>query len=183
MTHGDPKNPKQNPHPMQRYEVIAAAEAPGPWDAVSGYIGYDVVNPGCTPENKFLGVHILPKGVGLDIEMTRVDDKTWKGYFYRDYLLDEDYHGLGTCHWDATSVTADFSLRGVRFNSGSILDKFLRKGPQSTYFRQSDFKKSEDANPSLVRYGAPNFSAVRPEYTKNPSDFFPITVMVKKTTP
>jgi hypothetical protein len=36
MTHGDPKNPKKNPHPIKRYEVTATTDAPGPWDAVKG---------------------------------------------------------------------------------------------------------------------------------------------------
>ncbi len=183
MTHGDPENPKKNPHPVQRYEVTATTDAPGPWDSVSGYIGFDVVTPECTPENKFLGVHILPKDVGVDIEMTRIAENTWSGYFFRDFIQDEDYYGLGGCHWDATSVTADFTARKVRFNSGSVLDDVLQKGPQSAYFRKSDFRKSEGLDSALVRYGAPNFSAARPEYIKEPADFFPITLMVTKVTP
>ncbi|MEO8809334.1 MAG: hypothetical protein ABI386_03710 [Rhodanobacter sp.] len=94
MTHGDPKNPKKNPHPVKRYEVIATAHAPGPWDAVSGTVFFDVVNLACTPEDKFLGVHAKPRDVAMDFEMARVDEKTWKGHFYRDAMLDEDYYGL-----------------------------------------------------------------------------------------
>jgi hypothetical protein len=30
MAHGDPKPPKKNPHSVQRYEVIATPDAPGP---------------------------------------------------------------------------------------------------------------------------------------------------------
>src|SRR5690348_17229322 len=72
MAHGDPNHPRKNPHPAQRYEVIATAKAPGPWDKVKGYISYEVVSPKCTPEDKFLGVHAMPTDVGLEIEMTRV---------------------------------------------------------------------------------------------------------------
>ena len=124
MSHGDPKNPQKNPHPIRRYEVIATADAPGTWDSVKGYLTYEVANPECTPEDKFLGVHQLPREVGNDIAMTRVDEKTWKGYFYRDFVQDEDYYGLGRCHWDATSLVGVFVVHGETFSSGSVFENF-----------------------------------------------------------
>lgn len=178
MSHGDPKNPKKNPHPVQRYEVTATAEAPGPWDRVKGYISYEVVNPKCTPENKFLGVHIQPQDVGVNIEMTRVDENTWKGYFYRDYMQDEDYYGLGVCHWDATSVGSGFIAHGETFGSGDILKVLLDKGPQKEYFKISEFMDH-----TLSGDGAWSTSANDPEVARNPALFFPITVAVKETTP
>jgi hypothetical protein len=178
MTHGDPKNPKKNPHPVKRYEVTAAADAPGPWDSVKGYISYDVINPACTPKDEFLGVHELPQDVGQDIEMTRVDDKTWKGYFYRDFIQDEDYYGLGVCHWDSTSVSAGFTAQGVNFSSGAVFEDFLQKSSQTEYF-----KKSSYGDRKLIGIGTLDFSAINPEYVKNPNAFFPITVTVKEATP
>lgn len=178
MTHGDPKNPKKNPRPVQRYEVTATAEAPGPWDRVKGYISYEVVNTKCTPENKFLGVHIMPTDVGVDIEMTRVSENTWKGYFYRDYVQDEDYYGLGVCHWDAVSAGGVFTVHGEVFASSSTLDDFMRNGPQMEYF-----KKSEYWDRSLSGDGAWLTSANDPEVAKHPDQFFPITVTVKAVTP
>jgi hypothetical protein len=177
MTHGDPKNPKKNPHPVKRYEVIATSEAPGPWDSVKGYLSYEVVNPACTPEDKFLGVHAIPQDVGHDIEMTRVDEKTWKGYFYRDFMQDEDYYGLGICHWDATSVGGVFVVHGETFGSGDTLEMLLNKGPQTQYFKKSDF-----LNRSLTD-GGYGTTATDPEVAKHPDVFFPITVTVKESTP
>ncbi|WP_426701821.1 hypothetical protein ACPPVV_02045 [Rhodanobacter sp. Col0626] len=176
MTHGDPKNPKMNPHPVKRYEVIATADAPGPWDSVKGYISYDVINPACTPEDKFLGVHEMPQDVGQDIEMTRINEKTWKGYFYRDLIQDEDYYELGVCHWDATSVAAVFTVHNEKFAAGSAMKDFTHNGPQMEYFRKSDFldrSRTIDGLPYLT---------VRPEYIKSPDAFFPITVTVKEAT-
>ena len=183
MTHGDPENPKQNPHPVERYEVIATTEAPGAWDAVRGYLEYQVNNPECTPEGKFLGVHTMPRIVGHDFEMIRMDTRTWKGYFYPDFMQDANYYGLGICHWRPSSISAVFMAHGVAFGSGSVLEDFLRNGPQTTYFKRDDFEKGERGDPALTRYGAPNYSAARPEYGKNPADFFPITVTVKAVTP
>lgn len=177
MTHGDPRNPKQNPHPVQRYEVIATAEAPGPWDSVKGYISYEVVNLACTPEDKFLGVHKMPQDVGQDIEMIRSDEKTWKGHFYRDQIQDQDYYGLGICHWTATSVGGVFTAHDMTFGSGDTLEVLMREGPQTMVFRKSVFL---DRSRTDGGYGTtPN----DPEVTQHPDAFFPITVTVRRVVP
>ena len=178
MTHGDPKKPKKNPHAVQRYEISATAPAPGPWEKVKGYISYEVVNPKCTPEDKFLGVHAMPQDVGVDIEMTRVDENTWRGYFYRDHMLDEDYYGLGVCHWDATSVGSGFIVHGETFGAGDTLEVLLSKGPQTEYFKVSEFMDH-----SLSGDGAWVTSANDPEVARHPDQFFPITIAVKEVTP
>ena len=178
MTHGDPENPKKNPHPVKRYEVTATADAPGPWDEVSGRAYFDIVNVECTPENKFLGVHVKPTEVATDFRMDRVDEKTWRGYFYRDAMLDEDYYQLGVCHWDPTSVSAGFTAKGVSFSSGSVFEDFLKNSSQTEYFRKSSY-----GDQKLVGIGTVDFSAINPDYIKNPDAFFPITVTVKEASP
>jgi hypothetical protein len=177
MSHGDPDHPDRNPHPVQRYEIIATAEAPGPWDSVKGYISYDVVNQECTRENKFLGVHILPRDVGLDIEMTRVDEKTWKGYFYRDYLQDDNYYGLGICRWDPVSVAGVFAVHGKFFGPGSVLQDFLQNGPQTEYFRKSEYVDRSLAGRAFLT------TPDDPEVIQHPEAYFPITVAVKAVSP
>jgi hypothetical protein len=177
MSHGDPDHPDRNPHPVQRYEIIATAEAPGPWDSVKGYLTYEVVNPACTPENKFLGVHIMPQEVGLDIEMTRVDEKTWRGYFYRDYLQDDDYYGLGTCHWDPTSVAGVFVVHGTSFGSGDTLDALLQNGSETEYFKKSEFL---DRSSKIGGYGT---TPDDPAVIRHTEAFFPITVAIKEAVP
>lgn len=177
MTHGDPKNPKKNPHAVKRYEVTATADAPGPWDSVGGTVFFDVINnEDCVPRDSFTGGQNVPN-TGDHFEMTRVDEKTWKGYFYRDALQDEDYFGMGVCHWDATGVGADFAVRGEKFNSSFLVKDFL-EGPQISYFKKSDYGEQ-----ALVRYGAPNYSPLRPEYTQNPTAFFPVTISIKEIAP
>ncbi|WP_152640613.1 hypothetical protein [Xanthomonas sp. MUS 060] len=178
MSHGDPDNPKKNPHPLKRYEVIATADAPGPWDKVIGRVFYDVINKECTPENNFLGVHITPKDVAIDFEMNHVSEKVWRGYFYRDAVLAENYYGLGICHWDTTSVSVGFIGSGVPFSSGSVFERFLKKSSQTEYFKKSDY-----GNKKSMSNGALGYSEVNPEYSKNPSEFFPVTVTVKEVAP
>ena len=175
MFHGDPDNPKKNPHPTKRYELTVTAEAPGPWDSVRGYINYDVVNLDCTRKNEFLGVHIQPQGVGIDIELTRVDEKTWKGHFFRDYLLDEDYYGLGVCHWDAASVSSLFVVHDKNFAAGTVLEDGRQKGALTKYFRKVDY--SQGSGDALAS------TAETPEVILNASAYFSIHVAVKEDSP
>lgn len=177
MPHGDPNNPQKNPHPVQRYEVIATADAPGSWDSVSATVFFEVTNLACTPEDKFLGVHTKPRDVPLDFEMTRTDERTWKGHFYRDSMLDEDYYGLGVCHWDAIGVTPVFTVHGRTFGAATSFERALAK-PQANYFG-----KGEYLNRELATGGALGFSAVYPEVLKHPEAFFPITVSVREAKP
>ena len=177
MTHGDPKNPNKNPHPVKRYEVVATADAPGAWDTVQGSVRYEVVNLECIPKSQFVGTHSAPEAIWKDIPMSRVDEKTWKGYFYRDLFQDEDYYGLGVCHWDGAQVAPSFVVHGVTFGSSQMVDEAL-KSPRSDYFKKSDFL---DRSPKP--YGIQDFSAGRPEVVQNPEGFFPITVSVKEVTP
>ena len=174
--HGDPKHPAVNPHPVKRYEVIATADAPGPWDSVKGMVFFDVVNESCVPSDSFTGGQNIPN-TSHDIEMTRVDDKTWKGHFYRDALQDADYFELGVCHWDATGVTPIFITHGEQFSASTWVEVALRKGAQTTYFRKSDFLDSARTMDGL------GTSSANANVVKNPDEFFPIAVTIKEATP
>lgn len=177
MPHGDPKNPKKNPHPVQRYELTATADAPGEWDSVKGYISYEVINYKCTPEDKFLGVHALPKGAGEYIEMKRIGENTWRGYFFRDLMLDEDYYDLGDCHWDTTSISLNFVAHKSSFNSGSVFNTILKIGRKKEYFRKSDFEDISRTSSSLV------FQSSDSDVIRHPEDFFSIMFSVNESMP
>jgi len=172
--HGDPGNPTKNPHPLKRYEVTATVDAPGPWDLVKGYLPLGVVNVECVPEDKLTGGRNVPNK-GYDFKMISMDEKTWKGYFYRDALQDEDYFGLGVCHWDAINVGVVFKAHGVTFGASAVLGK---AGPQTDYFRRSLY---EDRSPSTNH--VPAFSSNNPLVIQQPEAFFSITVVVKEATP
>lgn len=183
-THGNSDNPAKNPHPVKRYEVTATSDAPGPWDSNSmvGYIGYDIVKADdgiakCVPMNSFLGEQSLTS-IGVDIEMTRVDDHTWRGYFYRDALLDEDYYNLGVCHWDVTSVSANTMVQGVRFGWSGLFDDLLHDSPETSYF-----KKSAYGDKSMAGYPALTLNNTDTEVFQHPDAYFQVTIAVKEVAP
>ena len=174
--HGDPKNPEKNPHPVKRYEVTATVDSPGPWDSVKGVVFFDVVNAECVPQDTFTGGRNVPN-TSYDFEMVPIGRNTWRGYFYRDALRDDDYFGKGVCHWDAAQVAPDFKVDGVGFGSSQLVDDALRS-PQTDYFRKSDLSEQVKDLDS-----APAFSVTRPEYKKNPDGFFPVTLTIKEANP
>ncbi|MBD8873468.1 hypothetical protein [Rhodanobacter sp. DHB23] len=177
MAHGDPSNPKKNPHPVKRYEVIATADAPGPWDSVSGTVFFDIVNVDCVPQGSFTGGRNIPNA-SHEFEMARTGEKTWKGHFHRDLLLDEDYFGKGVCHWDATGMGPVFVAHGATFSPTRGLKQAMQAGSYTEYFKKSAYKDH-----SFTGMGALEFLPDSPEVARHPEDFFPITVTIKEIGP
>lgn len=174
--HGDPKNPKKNPHPVKRYEITATVGYSEAWESVKGTVFFDVINADCVPRDSFTGGRSIPN-ISYEFEMAPVGENRWRGYFYRDALRDEDYFGKGVCHWDATQVAPEFRMRGVGFGSSQMLDEAL-KVSQTSYFRKSDLLEGLSGLDN-----APDFSSSRAEYKAAPSQFFPITVAVREVEP
>jgi hypothetical protein len=175
--HGDPKNPEKNPHPVERYEITATVGLPEAWDSVTGTIFLEVANVDCLPQDSFTGGRNVPNA-SYEIEMTRIGEKTWKGSFLRDYLQDEDYYGLGVCHWEVTGLVPSFTYRGKTFNASTLFQSVLHEGTQTMYFKRSDlFGGVPGGDDALIS------SAESPEVIHHPAGFFPISVSVTETKP
>ncbi|HUH54578.1 MAG TPA: hypothetical protein VLZ32_02465 [Rhodanobacter sp.] len=175
--HGDPKNPERNPHPVKRYEVTATVGAPGAWDSVTGTIFFDVANVDCVPQDSFTGGRNVPN-TSYEIEMSRINENTWKGYFLRDYLQDDDYYDLGVCHWDVTGLVPSFTIHGKAFNASILLQDALNDGAQEIYFKKSDLLGNH-----LERGEVLISSFDNEEVVHHPDGFFTISVGVKEATP
>jgi len=174
----DPWNPKKSPNPVKRYEVTAeVSDAPGPWDAVTARAFFDIVNRDSVPRSSFTGAQNGPNR-GYPIEMKQVGEKIWRGYFYRDFLQDEDYFKLGVCHWDVTGVGAGFIAQRIHFSASRMLDGLLKNGPQTTYFKKKAYGEAK-----FEEGMAPDYSADDPEVTQHLDEFFSITVTVKEAVP
>ncbi|MET3651877.1 hypothetical protein [Dyella japonica] len=182
----DPDHPSRNAHPTQRYELTITADAPGVWDSVKASVSYEVTDDACTPEAPvFIGGHLGgPLGQEVEIEVSQVGENTWRGYFYRDLLHDEDYYGRGVCHWDAVGAGATFFTTAKnKFGAGASLE-FPRVGLQTRYVtpRTRYFKKRDFLDRSLQPYAVRDFSAIDP-IVEQSDEFFPITVTVKEDRP
>lgn len=112
---------KLNPAPKQAYElVLTLKDAPGPFVIVEGVAQYDVSNyEDCG--------RILP-ATGTASRITsqepvtlhKVSENEYRGTFYLDRMLDEDYYGRGACHWSLKGVGAM-----LRATNGEADTRFL----------------------------------------------------------
>lgn len=165
---------KLNPHPTQRYELIATVDAPGAFDSVEGFLSYDVTNVECVPKNPVEGARNVPT-TSRSFVLTRVDERTWKGSFYRDLLQDEDYFGLGVCHWELANASPVFRVHATSFSPAFVLGDSI-EGTLTRYFKRSDY-----SNQALQDVAALGFSADDAEVNKSTHSFFPITVTIKRS--
>lgn len=98
---------KLNPAPKQAYElVLTLKDAPGPFAIVEGVAQYDVSNyEDCgriLPATGTAGRITSQEPVTLH----KVSENEYRGTFYLDRMLDEDYYGRGACDWTPTGVGA-----------------------------------------------------------------------------
>jgi hypothetical protein len=174
---------RDNPNPRQKYEVVVTSAAPGPWDSVQGYVGYTVTNVKCVPQLPLEGAREVPN-TGRKFKLTSTDGgKTWIGYFYRYMIQDEDYFGLGVCHWDVESVGPSFYVHGEVFGPGVNLQEMLVPKTYTSYFKKVKYFNKE-INGDLQALEWPmGDEESRREVAKDPDAFFPMTITVKKVTP
>lgn len=131
---------KQNPHPRMRYEVTLTIEgAPGPFDSVSGFMQYEVLDDHCLPmEDPVSGAKPHPMS-DPPIQFERVKDNVYKGIVYADLLQDEDYYGLGVCKWSLVSAIG--RLRGGEgtFSPDISLDELAAQEKKTLYFYKGNY--------------------------------------------
>lgn len=167
---------KQNPHPQQRYELTVTVDAPGPFESIKGYAFYEVRNVECVPHAPLTGGRSLPN-TGRNFELTRMPNGTYHGYFYRDQLQDEDYFGLGVCHWDIVGVGPNFEVHGESFEPAMVLNDVLQQRSETRLFSRKEFADQ------TLRGTALQWRATDDEIVKHPEAYFPITITVKEAKP
>jgi hypothetical protein len=172
---------KQNPHPTKRFELIVTVDdAPGSFDKVEAGVLFQVRNVDCVPNHPFTGGRDVPSTV-RDFTLTRVDDRTWKGYFFKDLLQDEDYFGRGVCHWDVMSVGPDFQKHGMSFNPGLSLWNEPTQERETRYFKKKMYLDSSLTNANAG--SADSWPSDSEDVRKHPDAFFPVTVAIKEAQP
>jgi len=131
---------KQNPHPKMRYEITLKIQgAPGPFESVSGNMAYEVANEQCTPFDKFVGIYHRPPTQYLPITLERTNDHGYRGTIYLDVLQDEDYYGLGVCHWRLMNASIMLKAGKMVFTPYMDLDQIAAQQSAVQYFHKSDY--------------------------------------------
>jgi hypothetical protein len=165
---------KQNPHPSKRYELtIDIQSAPGPFDSVQGYAMYQVNNGECVPLQPGSGARLTPEK-SIPLVLTRTGN-VYKGTFYIDQLQDENYFGLGVCHWALVSAGTNLSVHKVVFSAGMSFDEIKSQPPLATYFANASYHDPKDQGGDPGDIGTPYI-------LQHPNDFFSVTLAAREDT-
>jgi hypothetical protein len=138
---------RRNPNPTA-YEITMTIEnAPGPFGIVKAAMQYEVLDESSLPD---LGGMAGTKASLLEwvpVELSHVSGNTYRGVVYDNLLVDEDYYGLGVCHWSL--VTTQFKLQaGVvqgesRFSHHIFHEDLVSKDKIRSYFWNGRYPKGK----------------------------------------
>lgn len=104
--------PQNNPHRQQAYRIVVHTnDAPGAFDSVAGNVLYRVESPKCLAwKDRWAGVPVQAEhnqAFALHPVASSEPGQVYEGVMYVDQLVDQDYYGLGVCHWSVNMVTVD----------------------------------------------------------------------------
>jgi hypothetical protein len=166
---------KHNPHPKMRYEItLAIQDAPGPFESVTGFMQYEVANEECAPKDTFAGVYRKPPIQHPPIVFTRMSDFVYTGTLYLDLMRDEDYYGLGVCHWAMTAAIVEMKANGAVFSTSTSLNDVTSQKSSTEYLWKKAYldPASRDGSGNSV----PLIDAVK----QHPASYFSATLTAKE---
>ncbi len=170
---------KVNPHPKMRYEITLSIEgAPGPFDSVDGFTGYEVTNGACVPLTPFSGATLTPRE-NVPVSLRRLSDTSYKGDIYVDLLTDEDYFGQGLCRWSMRFVNFGLRVGNLVFAHSISLDEVLAGKSVARYFNNISFASEHAKAPKSDRPRVSSGNATRAEF-KDPANTFSISLSAKE---
>ena len=164
---------KLNPDPRMSYEITATVTgAPGTFESVEGSVDYKVTNLASVPVTHGSGATVEPQK-RVPVVFKRVAAGVYKGVVHLDQIQDEDYFGLGVCHWSIVGTSVDFHHDQVNFSPAIYLDDILNG---TNFVRYFSIKSYENASRDRIDIGAPSKSAY-----DEPSRTFAITLKASGT--
>lgn len=170
------KNPeiKHNPTPKKRYDITLTVDgAPGPFDSITGFVEYKVVNDECVPLEPVSGATIAPEEK-VPVVFKHAQGNTYTGAIYADLIQDEDYYGLGVCHWQVVAASAVLKNKAVEFSPAIFHKDIAAQHAVPTYFVKGDY--TDNAKPHSA-FGTTNRSLFQPE---SRTDLFTVTLAAKE---
>jgi hypothetical protein len=176
------KNPdiKHNPHPKMRYEITMTIDgAPGPFDSVTAFVQYKVSNDRCVPLQPISGATLAPED-SVPLDLTKISDTIYTGHLYIDLLQDEDYYGLGVCHWEVVAATAVLQVKKTGFSPDFAKNEIFEQKSVTRYFsihQFADAKQGKFVPPVSSGMLPSEYQSLKPEW-KN--DMFSVSLSAKE---
>jgi hypothetical protein len=171
-------NAKLNPQRIPYEITITIDGAPGPFDAVDGFMQYEVTNKDCVPETGGpMNPLRLPPQADPRITFKKVADNVYKGLVYLNYFQDEDYFGLGVCHWSFIAAISELRINKLTLSPDLPYENFVSQKTVSTFFVKGNY---EDNSMQRSTFGNTNRLYYKPELQ---SQLFSITLSAREIRP
>lgn len=144
-----PPQVKANPNPQHKYEVVMTVRnAPRAFEQVAGSAQFDIPaeQDACIPLDQtraLAGVRNRPSET-VPLRFRKVSDTEYRAEFFADALLDEDYYGLGVCHWKLTAIGATLTAQPAVFSTETWNEAIFSGAQQVTFAPKSLFALSPD---------------------------------------
>ena len=168
---------KKNPHPKMRYEVtLTIDKPPGPFDSITGFVSYEVINKECVPVTGApMNPLRIPPMEDPEFTFTKVADNVYKTTVYADYFQDEDYFNLGVCHWSLMAVTARLKINKLTMTPDLFAEDLFSQKSATRYFVRQDYLANDTEGSSIGRLDPNNYPADRQK------DVFGVTLSAKES--
>ncbi|TCV97641.1 hypothetical protein EC912_101658 [Luteibacter rhizovicinus] len=168
---------KQNPNPKMRYEItLTVNDAPGSFDAVTGLADYEVKDLSCVPVTgaPLNAMRMPPETKRIAINFRRIANDVYRGDVYLDGVIDEDYFGLGVCHWSLDTVITFVRTNNLTLSPRIPREEFSIKKGRLTYFDRENYKRNQVEE---TEYGWLHHSQIAPNRQDH---LFSITLSAKE---
>lgn len=176
--------PKRNPNPTA-YEVTLRIEgAPGPLVNVRAAMQYEVLNEQCLPRLGGMSGTRLAALEWVPVELRQIAPDTYQGRIHANLLVDEDYFGLGVCHWSL--VTTQFKMEAP---GGKDASKFahhifhndqVREVEERVWFSNREYPTQPASLAHISVYGQEAIEKFKPEVR---DDLFSMRFAIRKAAP
>jgi hypothetical protein len=152
--------PKQNSAAKHGYVLtLRFAGLPAAVNRLSATANYEVDNLDCVPLDytKALGGVRLPPEQRIELILQRVDDNTYTTRVHEDAFLDEDYYGLGVCHWSLGTASVHFHSPSTQFIGGIAADQIAAEAEVTEHYLVRDFSQKPAVGDVVFGEDKPDF--------------------------
>lgn len=167
---------KKNPNPRMRYEATLTIDnAPGPFDSITGFMQYEVTNKACVPETGGpMNPLRLPPKAHPEIVFNKVAENVYKGAVYADYFQDENYFGLGVCHWSLIAVITSLNINKLSLSPHLSPEQLFSQKTITRYFVRQVYLDNDNSLPDFGEPSPTNYP------TNRQKDIFSVTLTAKE---
>ena len=174
---------RRNPNPTA-YEVTMTIEnAPGPFGSIEGVMQYETaLNDPCLPDLGGMAGTRMRLKEHVPVTLEKVGEHTYRGIYYTDLLIDEDYFELGLCRW--SMVAARVVLRAgiedgeANFFENIFFDDLVSKDRVKVYFWKGHYPRETIEGMNIP--GEEDISKFKPDAR---DDLFALAFDIRKLVP